>query len=227
MRDIISDTIVLAVTSSLFIAAGLRLLLAKRPFIAGSRRWGILCLAPSILNWIKILLSEYAWQNRESAFFAYIGIGCTAIILGAILLAPGGGLVIGATGTTLRDALRTAFNRLGLSFEESAKAFRLPTINNELFAEAPLFDGVFFLRFKRFRGLRAMRQLTRQLAPEIKEFFKTAPVRINKRLGYALVVIGVAVLLFVSLMTYKQLSLRARMRSLDEAHTEFFEPSEK
>ncbi|HEU0184660.1 MAG TPA: hypothetical protein VFS27_05055 [Blastocatellia bacterium] len=226
MRDIIIDTIVLALISSLFIASGLRLLLAKRPFIAGGRWWGILWIAPMMLNWINILLSEYAWQNREFAFFAYMGTGCMAILLGVILWEPGGGMVIGASGTTLRDALRQAFSRLSLSYEESAKAFRLPALNNELYAQAPL-DGVFFLRFKRLRGLRAMRQLARQLDPEVKEFFKTAPVRINKRLGYALVVIGVAFLLLDSLVTYERLSLRARMRSLDEAHTEFFEPSEK
>jgi hypothetical protein len=227
MRDIIIDTIVLALISSLYIAAGLRLLLAKRPFIVDSQWWGILCIAPLMLSSIKILLSEYTWQSRLCAFLAYVTIGCLAIILGLILWAPGGGIVIGATATTLRDALRQAFSRLGLSFEESAKAFRLPALNNELFTQAPFIDGMFFLRFKRFRGLRAMRQLARQLAPEVKEFFRTAPVRINKRLGYALVVIGVAFLLLDSLVTYEQLSLRARMRSLDEAHTKFFEPSEK
>jgi hypothetical protein len=227
MWDIIIDTTVLALISSLFIASGLRVLLAKRPFIAGGRWWGILWIAPMTLKWINILLSEYAWQDRESTFFAYMGTGCMAVLLGLILWAPGGGsIVIGATATTLRDALRTALSRLGLSYEESAKAFRLPALNNELFAQAPL-AGVFFLRFKRFRGLRAMLQLARQLAPEVKEFFKTAPVRINKRLGYALVLIGVAFLLLDSLVTYERLSLRARMTSLDEAHTEFFAPSEK
>jgi hypothetical protein len=227
MRDIIIDTIVLALISSLFIAAGLRLLLSKRPFIVDSQWWRILCIAPLMLSSTKLLLSEYMWQSRLCAFFAYVTIGGMAILLGLILWAPSGGIIIGVTATTLRDALRQAFSRLGLSYEESAEAFRLPTLNNELFTQAPLIDGVFFLRFKRLRGLRAMRQLARQLAPEVNEFFRTAPVRINKRLGYALVVIGVAFLLLDSLVTYEQLSLRARMRSLDEAHTKFFEPSEK
>jgi hypothetical protein len=229
MRDIIIDAIQLVVISSLFIAAGLRLLLAKRPFIVDQRWWGILCIAPLMVSYIKILIlwPEYLWQSQLCAFFAFVAIGCMAILLGLILWAPGGGTVIGATGTTLRDALRQAFGRLGLSYEESVKAFRLPAIDNELFAQAHLFDGMFFLRFKRFRGLRAMRQLARQLTPEVKEFFRTAPVRINKRAGYALVVIGVAFLLFDSLLTYKQLSLRARMRALDEKYKQFSKPSEK
>ncbi|HEY8459274.1 MAG TPA: hypothetical protein VIM99_02780, partial [Blastocatellia bacterium] len=100
-------------------------------------------------------------------------------------------------------------------------------LNNELFAQASFIDGMFFLGFKRFRGLRAIRRLARRLAPEIKEFFRTAPARINKRAGYALVVIGVAFLLLDSVATYKRLSLRARMRALDEVHAEFSKPSEK
>jgi hypothetical protein len=226
LRDIIIDGLGLAALSSFFIAWGLRILLAKRPFIVDSRLYGILCIAPLMISSIKLLLSEYTWQDRQIAFFTYVAIGFMAILLVLILWAPWGGIVIGATGTTLRDALRTALTRLGLSYEESAQAFRLPALNNELFAQA-YFDGMFSLGFRRFRGLHAMRQLARQLPPEVKEFFKTAPVRINKRLGYTLVVIGVAFLLLNSLVTYKQLSLRARMRSLDEAHTEFFEPSEK
>jgi len=42
-----------------------------------------------------------------------------------------------------------------------------------------------------------------------------------------LVVLGVAFLLFDSLVTYEQLSLRARMRALYEVRTEFSKPSEK
>ncbi|HEU0175248.1 MAG TPA: hypothetical protein VFV58_13385 [Blastocatellia bacterium] len=208
MRDIIIDAIVLAGISSLFIAAGLRLLLAKRPFIVDNRWWGTLSIAPLMLSCIKILIlwPEYLWQSQLWAFFASVAIGGMAILLGLILWAPGGGIVIGATWTTLRDALRQAFSRLGVSYEESAKAFRLPALNNELFAQAHFIDEMFYLRFKRFRGLRAMRLLARQLAPEVKEFFRTAPVRINKRVGYALVAIGVAFLLFDSLVTYEQLS---------------------
>ena|SRR5215510_1417783 len=224
MGDVIIGTIVLALISSLFIAAGLRLLLAKRPFIVDFRCWGILCIAPLMLNCIKILLSEYAWQDWLSAFFTYVAIGGIVIILGLIFWGvPGGGIVIGATGTTLRDVLRQAFSRLSLSYEESAKAFRLPALNNELIVKAAPVDGMFSVYLKRLRNRRAFRQL----APEVKEFLRTAPVRINKRVGYALVVLGVAFLLFNSLLTYKQLSLRARMRAMEEGHAEVFEPSEK
>jgi hypothetical protein len=219
MRDIIISTIQWAVLSSLFIAAGLRLLLAKRPFIVASQRWVLLCIAPLIVNSITTLWSLYPW-DWESRLLAYVMIGGIAIILGLILLAAGGGIVIGATGITLRDALRQAFGRLGLSYEESAKGFRLPALNNELIVKSGPIAGMFSVHLKRFRGRRAFREL----APEIKEFFRTAPVRINKRAGYAIVVIGVAFLLFQSLLTYKRLTLRAEMRAMEE---EFSKPSEK
>jgi hypothetical protein len=224
MRDIIIQGLSLAVVSSLFIAGGLRILLAKRPFIVDFRCWGILGIAPLMSSWINLLLSEYTWQDRQIAFFTYVATGLLVIILGLIFWgSPGGGIVIGATETTLRDVLRQVFSRLGLSYEESAKAFRLPAFNHELIVKAMPVHGMYSVYLKRLRNRRAFRQL----APEVKEFFRTAPVRINKRLGYALVVIGVAFLLLDSLVTYEQLSLRARMRSLDEAHTKFFEPSEK
>ena len=224
MRDIIIQGLSLAVFSSLFIAGGLRILLAKRPFIVDFRCWGILCIAPVMSGWINMLLSEYTWQDRLIAFFTYVATGLIVILLGLIFWgSPGGGIIIGATGTTLRDVLRQAFSRLGLSYEESAKAFRLPAFNHELIVKAMPVHGIYSVYLKRLRNRRAFRQL----APEVKEFLRTAPVGINKRLGYALVVIGVAFLLLDSLVTYERLSLRARMRSLDEAHTKFFEPSEK
>jgi hypothetical protein len=224
MRDIIIQGLSLAVVSSLFIAGGLRILLAKRPFIVDFRCWGILGIAPLMSSWINLLLSEYTWQDRQIAFFTYVATGLLVIILGLIFWgAPGGGIVIGATGTTLRDVLRQAFSRLGLSYEESAKAFRLPAFNHELIVKAMPVHGMYSVYLKRLRNRRAFRQL----APEVKEFLRTAPVRLNKHVGYALVVLGVAFLLLDSLVTYEKLSLRARMRSLDEAHTKFFEPSEK
>jgi hypothetical protein len=82
---------------------------------------------------------------------------------------------------------------------------------------------MFSVYLKRLRNRRAFQQL----APEVNEFLRTAPVRINKRVGYALVVLGVAILLLNSLAPYKQLSWRARMRAMKEGHTEVFEPSEK
>ncbi|MBO0859322.1 MAG: hypothetical protein J2P21_12745 [Chloracidobacterium sp.] len=225
MRDIIISAIVMALSSSLLIAVGLRLLLAKRPFIPVSRWWIILGLAPMTINSIRTLWPEYPAQSR---LYAFLIIGCLTILWGLILWAPrGGGIVIGATGTILRDALRHAFSRLGLPYEESAKAFRLPTLNNELFAPAAPIDGIIFLRLKRFRGLRALRQLWPQLTMEVNDFLSNAPVRINKRFGYALVVIGVAFLLLYSWLTYERSSLRASMRAMEAGHTEVFEPSEK
>jgi hypothetical protein len=175
-------------------------------------------------SWINLLLSEYTWQDQQIAFFTYVATGLIVIILGLIFLgSPGGGIVIGATETTLRDVLRQAFSRLGLSYEESAKAFRLPAFNHELIVKAMPADGMFSVYLKRLRNRRAFRQL----APEVNEFLRTAPVRINKRVGYALVVFGVAFLLINSLVTYKRLSLRTRMRAMEEGHTEVFKPSEK
>src|SRR5262249_47349123 len=113
---------------------------------------------------------------------------------------------------------RHALHRLSLPYEESAKAFRLPTLNNELIAEATRIDGMFFLRLKRFGNRRAIRQL----AAEVNEFFRTAPVRTNRRVSYALVVIGAAILLSGSWLTYERLSIQARMRAMREAHMKIF-----
>jgi hypothetical protein len=222
MRDIIIDAIFLAFISAFCFTAGLRLLLAKRPFIVGYRRWGILCITPLMVNSVTTLWRGYPWEG-EGRLYAIVIMCGIAIILGLILCVPGGGFVIGVTGATLRDALRQAFGGLGLSYEESAKGFRLPALNNELIVRSGPIAGMFSVHLKRFGGRRAFREL----APEIKDFFKTAPVRINKRAGYALVVIGVAFLLFESLLTYKRLSLRAKMRALDEEYTQFSKPSEK
>jgi hypothetical protein len=169
-------------------------------------------MTPLIVNSIRTLWSLYPW-DWESRLYAYEIMGGIAIIFGLFLFVPGGGFVIAVAGATLRDALRQAFGRLGLSYEESAKAFRLPALNNELIVKAGPIDGMFSVYLKRLRGRRAF---FRQLAPEINESFRTTSVRINKRAGYALVVIGVVFLLFHSLLTYERLSLRARMRALEE-----------
>lgn len=213
MRDIIISTIQLAVLSSFFIAAGLRLLLAKKPFLVEHRWWVIICFGPLAVKAAMTLLRAY--MEMEQSWLSALLVICViaiAICVGIGWWSSRGGNVIGVTETTLRNALRQAFSRQGLSYEESAKGFRLPALNNEVIAKATLIDGMFSVHFKRVGGRRAFRQL----APEVKEFFRTAPVRINKHVGYALVVIGVAFLLLDSLATYKQLSSRARMRALEE-----------
>ena len=169
---------------------------------------------------------RFAYIEMEQSWLSASLVICwiaMAVCLGIAWWSSRGGVVIGVTETTLRDVLRQAFSRLGLSYEESAKAFRLPALNNELIVKATHVDGMFSVDLKRLRNRRAFQQM----APEVNEFLRTAPVRINKRVGYALVVIGVAFLLLDSLVTYERVSLRARMRSMDEAHTKFFEPSEK
>jgi hypothetical protein len=224
MRDIIVSTIQMAVLSSLYIAAGLRLLLAKKPLLVEHRWWVIIGLGPVAVYTVMTL--QFAYVELEQSWLSSLLVICVialAICLGIGWWSSRGGIVIGVTETTLRDVLRQAFSRLGLSYEESAKAFRLPALNNELIVEAGPADGMFSVYLKRLRNRRAFRQL----APEVNGFLRTAPVRINKRVGYALVVLGVAFLLFNSLVTYKQLSLRASMRAMEEGHTEVFEPSEK
>jgi hypothetical protein len=225
MRDIIVSTIQMAVLSLFYIAAGLRLLLAKKPLLVEHRWWGIICFGP-VAVFYTVTTLQFAYMEIEQSWLSSLLVICgiaMAICLGIAWWSSRGGIVIGVTETTLRDVLRQAFSRLGLSYEESAKAFRLPALNNELIVEAAPVDGMFSVYLKRLRNRRAFRQL----APEVNEFLRTAPVRINKRVGYALVVLGVAFLLFNSLVTYKQLSWRASMRAMEEGHTEVFEPSEK
>jgi hypothetical protein len=224
MSDIIVSTVQMAVLSSFYIAAGLRLLLAKKPLLVEYRWWVIICIGPVAVY--AVPTSQLAYTEMEQSWLSASLVICgiaMAICLGIAWWSSGGGIVIGVTETTLRDVLRQAFSRLGLSYEESAKAFRLPALNNELIVKAAPVDGMFSVYLKRLRNRRAFRQL----APEVNEFLRTAPVRINKRVGYALVVLGVAFLLLNSLAPYKQLSLRARMRAMTEGHTEVFEPSEK
>src|SRR5262245_2155072 len=182
MRDIIIDTIVLALISSLYIAAGLRLLLAKKPLLVEHRWWAIIGFGPVAVFYTVTTLrfayigTEVSWLPALLVIF-WITI---PICLGIVWWSSRGGIVIGVTETTLRDVLRQAFSRLGLSYEESAEAFRLPALNNELIVKV-VFDGMFSVYLKRLRNRRAFRQL----APEVNEFLRTAPVRINKRAGYA------------------------------------------
>ena|SRR5262245_9503968 len=220
MRDIIVSTIQMAVLSSFYIAAGLRLLLAKKPLLVEHRWWGIICVGPVAVYSAPVL--RFAYMDMEQSWLFSLLVICwiaMAICLGIAWWSSRGGVVIGVTETTLRDVLRQAFSRLGLSYEESAKAFRLPAFNNELIVKAAPVDGMFSVYLKRLRNRRAFRQL----APEVNEFLRTAPVRINKRVGYALVVIGAVILMAGSWLTYERLSLQAKIK----ADTEFFKSRRK
>ena len=206
--------------SSFYIAVGLRVLLAKRPFIVSQLWYAFISFAPLTAVSISTLWPRYPPQSWLPA---YVAVGATTVLWGIALWHFTGGFVIGTAGTSLRDALRHALRRLSLSYEESAQAFRLPTLNNELTVEAMAFNGMFALRLKKFGGRRAIRQL----AAEINDFFRTTPAQTNKRLGYGLVVIGAVFLLIGSWLTYKQLSLQAKMRDTREAHQNFIRSSEK
>jgi hypothetical protein len=219
MGDIIINAVGFAVFSSFYIALGLRVLLAKRPFIV-SQLWYAINFVPLTALSLSTLWPRYP---PESWLPAYVAVGAMTILWGMALCSFGGSVVIGTAGTALRDALRDALRRLSLSYEESARAFRMPALNNELMVEATAFNGMFALRLKKFGGRRAIRQL----AAELNDFFRTAPAQTNRRLGYGLVVIGAVSLLFGSWLTYEQLSLQAKMRDMREAHQNFIRSSEK
>jgi hypothetical protein len=220
MGDVIIYAIIFAFQSLSFILAGLRILTAKRPFIVSQWRQIILVIAPTMGILIYGSWPKYPEQSWLP-FFLIIG-GMT-MVCGINLWQFSEGIVIGTTGAALHDALRQALHRLSLPYEESAQAFRLPTLNNELLAVATATDGVFALRLKRLSNRRAIRQL----AAELNDFFRTAPVRTNRRVSYSLVVIGAVLLLLGSWLTYERLSLRAKMRAPREARTEFFKSPEK
>jgi len=156
----------------------------------------------------------------QSWILVFIVIGCMMVV-GGINLSRGY-RVWGATGTVLHDASRYALNNLNLPYEESTQAFRLPTLNNELLIEATRIDGMFNLRLKRFSNRRAIRQL----AAEIEDFFRTAPVRTNRHVSYALVVVGAMFLLSGAWLTYERLSIHAEMYRY-VAHPESFKSPEK
>jgi len=217
MRDIIIYAVIFALLSSIYIAAGLRVLIAKRPFIVSPRRQVILSLAPSMAFLLYAMWPKYPGQ---SWLLVFIVIGCMMVVWGINL--SRGYRVWGATGTVLHDASRYALNNLNLPYEESTQAFRLPTLNNELLIEATRIDGMFNLRLKRFSN----RRVIRQLAAEIEDFFKTAPVRTNRRVSYVLVVVGAALLLSGSWVTYDRLSIHAEMYRY-KAHPELFRSPEK
>jgi hypothetical protein len=220
MADIIIQAVSFVVLSSFYIAVGLRVLLAKRPFIVSQLWQAVIGFAPLTAVSLTTLWPRYPAQSWLCAFLA---IGSMTILWGIALCSFCGGIVIGTTGTALRDALRHTLRRLSLSYEESAQAFRLPTLKNELAVEATLFDGMFVLRPKKF----GVRCAIRQLAAEINDFFRTTPAQTNRRVGYGLVVFGAVILLFGSWLTYERLSLEAKMRSTLESHQNFFKSSEK
>ena len=211
MRDIIIYAVIFALQSLTYILVGLRVLRAKRPFIV-SQRW-------RVILWFALpmgIIAYIIWPKYpgESWIPILMAIGGMTVVYGINWRQSREGIVVGATETTLHDALRHALNILSLPYEESTKAFRLPTLNNELIAERSAIDGIFFLRLKRFGNRRAIRQL----AAEVNDFFKTAPVRTNRRVSYALIVIGAAFLLVGSWLTYERLSFQAEMRSMRETH---------
>lgn len=220
MGDIIIQAVSFVVLSSFYIAVGIRVLLAKRPFMVSQLWQAAIGFAPLTAVSLTTLWPRYPAQSWLPAFLA---VGGMTILWGIALCSFRGGFVIGTTGTALRDALRHALRRLSLSYEESDQAFRLPMLKNELAVEATLFDGMFVLRPKKFGDHRAIRQL----AAEINDFFRTTPAQTNRRVGYGLVVFGAVILLFGSWLTYERWSLEAKMRVSREAHQNFFKSSEK
>src|SRR5262245_35565269 len=144
MREIIIRAVCFMLLSSLYIAPALSVLTARRPFIVSQRRLVILGFAPSMAIMIYFFWPKYPGQ---SLLFPFLIIGFMTIAWGIIL--SRGYHVVGATRMVLNDALRYALHRLNLTYEESAQAYRLPTLNNELLLEATAIDWMFNLRFKR------------------------------------------------------------------------------
>lgn len=207
MGDIITQAALFALFSSVQIATGLRILTAKNPFIVNQWRKVIFELAPMTAMIVYVVWPKYSY-SRVSLLPLFLVIGGMTIIWGIIL--SRGYTVVGASRMELSDALSQTLRQMNLPYEESAQAYRLPTLNNELVLEPTAVDWSFNFRLKRFGD----RSTLRQLAVEIDKFFGNAPARINRRLGYIHIVFGVIILLVGSWLTYERWSLEAKMRSL-------------
>jgi len=225
MGSIIFHAVFFALLSSIFIVAGLRVLLAKSPFIV-SQRWQAIMM---IIGFIPSMVSstEALWPKYpgESWLIAFLPIGMFMAPWIMMLWFLRGYLVFGVSGRVLRDVLRHALGRLGLPYEESARTYHLLTMNNELLVDATPIDsdGIFLLRLKKSGN----RPTFRRLAAEIDDFFRTTPVPTKRRGSYALVVLGGVILLVGSCLTYYRLSLHAKSQALRKAHPEYFKSSEK
>jgi hypothetical protein len=217
MGDIIIQAALFALFSSAQIATGLRILTAKSPFVLSQWQKVIFELAPMTAMFGYVLWSTYPGISLLPLFVA---IGGMTILWGIIL--SRGYSVVGASRMELSDALSHTLRQMNLSYEESAKGYRLPTLNNELVLESAI-DWSFNFRLKRFGDRSTLRQLT----VEIDKFFGNAPARINRHMGYTHAVFGVIILLAGSWLTYERWSLEAEIRSMREAHQSFFKSSEK
>ncbi len=216
MSSIIIHAVIFAVMSSIFIVAGLRGLIAKRPFVV-SQRWQavmiILGLAPAMMNAVEVGWPKYPGESRLNMVLFIV---LLAMLFGTLLLSLRGYLVFGATRPALRAALHYALGRLNLPYEESAQTYRLPTINTKLLAEATAIDGVFQINLKKWGNHRTVRRL----AAEINGFFKTMPAPPKPRESYGLIAIGSALLLLGSWVTYSRLSIHAELRALEKPRQE-------
>src|SRR5262245_6546066 len=112
MNDIIIYAMGFAILSSIFIAAGLRILTAKSPFIVSQLDQVIFGFAPQTAILIYTAWPKYPEQSWLPTFLVLGGI---TMVWGINLWQFRGGIVIGTTGTALHDALHHALHRLNLT----------------------------------------------------------------------------------------------------------------
>ncbi len=230
MGNIILHAIVFALLSAIFIVAGGRSLITKRPFIV-SKRWSV---ALTILGFMPMMaeIVEMPWpkypEESSSLVYQYAGaslyIGVFAMIQVVVLYFLRGYLVFGITREGLHNVLCHALYRLNLPGEESDQAFHLPTLNDELLVhEIPLDGGIFGLQLKKFSN----RRVIQRLSVELDYYFRTAAPQTRRRGSYGLVWIGVLVLLVGSWLTYSRLSSHAEIQARHKANPQYYMSSEK
>jgi hypothetical protein len=199
--------------SLLFIAQGLRILTAKRPFIV-SQRWqgsvsiigfmtgiawfiSISAQLVDLQNVIKASDPTYPGEKWPIALMLLCAIGLFILLLIMVWKSLRGYLVFGLSRAALYDTLRDSLSRMNLTYEESSGTFRLLTLNDKLLVKERSASGMLLINFKRFSN----RHKIRLLAAEIDASFKTMPAPARRGGGYALTT-GIALLLIISCAIY-------------------------
>jgi hypothetical protein len=175
------------IIATCFLAIGIRMLIADRPFLIRSRWNGLLFLiifAQPIVTVVDAIFS----RGLESLYWGEIAIGMLIpaffVVIWRFLH---GYLVIGVTPESFRNALQDALQRLNLPYQESLSRFRLTSLGVDLQASTREWFGIASFRLNKSGHGVTLKNIVR----ETNRHFAALPQKIKTRAGILYFSVGV------------------------------------
>ncbi len=200
-RIFILFPIVFGLMAAFFLVIGLRGWISNKPFVISSR-WllvlVLLAMSPGLSQFVE-RARPVGEPGALAALHWLLPIMLFVVLIFACFALRGGYTAFGITDASFREALLYSFNKLGLPYEETLSAIRLPTQGADLQVAVQSWVGTAQLKMKE----REFGAVLKDIVNGMNEYYQSGTVaKVNLTCCIFFTIIGIFLAVFAGIFLF-------------------------